>query len=31
MKPEWLDALKNYYKNEPQKLKNITGNDCHCV
>ena len=31
MKPEWLDALKKYYKKEPEKLKNITGNDCHCV
>ena len=31
MKPEWLDALKKYYQNEPEKLKNITGNDCHCV
>lgn len=31
MKPEWLNALKNYYKTQPEKLKNITGNDCHCV
>ena len=31
MKPEWLNALKKYYKTQPEKLKNITGNDCHCV
>ena len=27
MKPEWLDSLKVYYKNHPEKLKNVTGND----
>ena len=31
MKPEWLDSLKKYYKDRPEKLKNITGEDCHCV
>ncbi len=31
MKTEWLDSLKVYYKNNPEKLKNVTGNDCHCV
>ena len=31
IKPAWLNALKTYYKNEPEKLANITGNDCHCV
>lgn len=31
MKKEWLDSLKQYYKDEPEKLKNITGNDCYSV
>jgi len=31
MKPEWLDSLKKYYKDRPEKLKKITGGDCHCV
>ena len=31
MKPEWLKSLKDYYKENPEKLSNITGNDCYCV
>jgi serine/threonine-protein kinase SRPK3 len=31
MKKQWLDSLKKYYQNEPEKMKNITGNDCYCV
>jgi serine/threonine-protein kinase SRPK3 len=31
MKPEWLNSIKSYYKHNPDKLKNITGNDCYCV
>ena len=31
MKKEWLDSLKEYYKNEPEKLNKVTGNDCHSV
>ena len=31
IKPEWLDSLKAYYRENPEKLKNVTGNDCHCV
>jgi serine/threonine-protein kinase SRPK3 len=31
MKTEWLDSLKSYYGKNPEKLKNITGNDCYCV
>jgi serine/threonine-protein kinase SRPK3 len=31
MKPEWLESLKVYYKKNPEKLRNVTGNDCHCV
>jgi hypothetical protein len=31
MKPEWLDSLKKYYAGHPEKLRNVTGNDCYCV
>jgi serine/threonine-protein kinase SRPK3 len=31
MKPEWLKSIKSYYRDNPDKLKNITGNDCYCV
>ena len=31
MKPEWTQSLKKYYKENPEKLKNITGNDCYNV
>lgn len=31
MKKQWLESLKNYYEKEPERLKNITGNDCYCV
>jgi hypothetical protein len=31
MKPEWLKSIKAYYKDSPEKLKNITGNDCYAV
>ena len=31
MKEEWLKSLKTYYAKEPEKLKNITGNDCYNV
>ena len=31
MKDEWKESLKEYYKNEPEKLKHITGEDSYCV
>ena len=31
MKPKWLNALKKYYKDNPEKLAKITGEDCYCV
>lgn len=31
MKPEWLNSLKDYYSSNPEKLSNITGDDCYCV
>jgi serine/threonine-protein kinase SRPK3 len=31
MRQEWLDSLKVYYKDEPERLKGITGNDCFNV
>lgn len=31
MKQEWLDSLKRYYKDNPEKLKGVTGNDCYAV
>lgn len=31
MKPKWLNSLKKYYAKSPEKLKNITGEDCYCV
>jgi hypothetical protein len=31
MKPEWLKSIKKYYSKHPEKLKNITGEDCYCV
>lgn len=31
MKEEWLNSLKSYYKENPKKLENITGEDCYCV
>ena len=31
MKPEWLDSLKQYYQNEPEKLEKINGNDAYSV
>jgi len=30
-KPEWLESLKTYYKDNPEKLKHITGDDSYCV
>lgn len=31
VKPEWLDSLKKYYSDHPEKLRSVTGNDCYCV
>jgi hypothetical protein len=31
MKPEWLEHLKKYYSDEPEKLANVNGNDCYSV
>ena len=31
MKPEWLDSLKQYYRDNPERLAKVTGNDCYCV
>jgi serine/threonine-protein kinase SRPK3 len=31
MKPVWLNSLKKYYANQPEKLKHITGSDSYCV
>ena len=31
MKPEWQDSLKRYYKNNPEKIKTIYGEDSYCV
>jgi len=31
MKQEWLDSLKKYYRNEQEKLKRISGEDCYSV
>lgn len=31
MKQEWLESLQKYYKNKPENMKNITGNDSYCV
>ena len=31
MKKDWLDSLKKYYADNPDKLKHVTGNDCYAV
>mmetsp|Transcript_23802 Transcript_23802/g.16836 ORF Transcript_23802/g.16836 Transcript_23802/m.16836 type:complete len:220 (+) Transcript_23802:382-1041(+) len=31
MKPDWLNSLKKYYADKPEKLKSITSNDCYSV
>jgi len=31
MKKEWLDSLKEYYRDEPEALAGVTGNDCYSV
>jgi hypothetical protein len=30
-RPEWLEKLKHYYKENPEKLQEITQDSCHCV